>query len=748
MKEIYDIDGMHCAACAAAIERVLGRKDGVEQAEVSLTDERLTIRYDDSKLDRAAIMKAVSRAGFTATIREKRDLRETFQKRDTQVRKQRNELLLKFVFSAPLIVMTFAHLAGFHGFHFLHNPLHDAILQLILTLPVMILGRHFYINGIKGLITKAPTMDTLIAVSTLAAFIYSCFSMFGYFDGQIYFDSAVMIIVMVSLGKYLEARAKRKTSRAIEELVKLKPKTVAILRDDTEIHLPMDEVMPGDIMHVRPGETVALDGEVVRGAGMMDESFLTGESLPVNRSTGDEVLGGSINTDGNLHVRVTKADEDTVLSGIIRLVEAAQSSKAPIARLADRVSAYFVPTVIGIALLSGAAWMIAGEGFSFAVIIFVSVLVIACPCALGLATPTAIVVATGRAARMGIIIKDARALEQMQQPATILFDKTGTITTGEIEVREVLVYGAYSAREVVDLCASVEQGSEHALAKAVIKASDRLYPTDEFKAVVGNGVQGQVVYKDKTRSVFIGNEALLEQSGIVVSEAGRSDAKRLAKEGVTPVFVAIDGAFTGILGLFDIPRPDAEETIAALKAAGIRTVMLTGDNRYTAASVAARVGIDVVEAEMTPEKKATVVQKYAADGTVVMVGDGINDAVALANADIGIAVGRGTDIAIESADIILIKDRLYDIVNVLHLARATMRNIKQNLFWALFYNIIGIPVAMGILHIFGGPLLNPMFGCFAMSISSVFVVTNALRLRRFRMRAPGADTEMHGTAVR
>ena len=617
------------------------------------------------------------------------------------------------------------------------NPLNFALFQIILTVPVMAIGYKFYLIGFKNIIKLSPNMDSLIAVGTSAAFIYSLFGMYKIITGDIsyamhlYFEAAVTILTLITLGKYLEAVSKGKTSEAIKKLMGLVPKTATVIRDNKEIIVSVDEVVVGDIVLVKPGKKLPVDGEVIEGSTAIDESMLTGESIPVEKSVGSNVIGASINKTGFIKYKATKVGKDTALAQIIRLVEDAQGSKAPIAKMADVISSYFVPIVIGLAILSAIVWLIAGETPIFALTIFISVLVIACPCALGLATPTAIMVGTGKGAENGVLIKGGEALEITHKIDTIVFDKTGTITEGKPVVTDILTKNK-EKDVLLSLAASAEKGSEHPLGEAIVRAALEkkleLKTLNNFNAIPGHGIEVTI---DKD-NILLGNLKLMKEKNIDVEEF-KLDSDKLANEGKTPMYIAINNKLEGIIAVADVVKPSSFEAIKELHNMGIKVAMITGDNKKTAEAIAKQVGIDIVLSEVLPEDKANEVKKLQGQNNkVAMVGDGINDAPALAQADIGIAIGSGTDVAIESADIVLMRSDLMDVIVAIKLSKATIRNIKQNLFWAFGYNVLGIPVAMGVLHIFGGPLLNPMIAAAAMSLSSVSVLANALRLKKFR----------------
>jgi len=604
----------------------------------------------------------------------------------------------------------------------------------------VVAGNRFYRVGFKTLWHRAPNMDSLIAIGTAAAVLYSLSSTVRIAlgnqaaVGELYYETAAVILALILLGKTLEAISKGKTSQAIKKLMGLAPKSAVVLVDGQETEIPIGEVEVGDLVRVRPGEKIPVDGEVVEGYTAVDESMLTGESIPVEKQAGDQVTGASLNKNGSILFRATRVGSDTALAQIIKLVEQAQGSKAPIAQLADVVSGYFVPIVMGIALLAAAAWLITGQSVAFSLTIFTAVLVIACPCALGLATPTAIMVGTGRGAERGVLIKGGAALEETHRVQTIVLDKTGTVTEGAPVVTDVISADGLSPDELLRLAASAERNSEHPLGEAIVRSAAQkglaVDGLERFQAIPGRGIQARI----GSRELLLGNESLMAERGVAVSAlAGRSE--ELAARGRTPMFVAVDGSAAGIIAVADVPKPSSARAIRKLRDMGLEVVMITGDNRRTAQAIAEEVGVDRVLAEVLPQDKAREVRRIQSEGRkVAMVGDGINDAAALAQADIGIAIGSGTDVAIESADIVLMRNDLLDVAAAIQLSKATIRNIKQNLFWAFGYNVLGIPIAAGLLHLFGGPLLNPIFAAAAMSMSSVSVVSNALRLRRFRIR--------------
>ncbi len=739
------IGGMTCAACSQRVERVLGKLSGVASAAVNLAAERAVITYDPHTIKLPQLKQAIADAGYQPLeIVMDADADEHKARKEKEINTLRLKFIIAAIFALPLLYIAMIPMISWLPFsvpaaiHPDYHPLRYAIAQLILTIPVVAVGYRFYTVGFRALLSRSPNMDSLIAVSTTAAIGYSIYSIYRITQGDehgihgLYFETAGVIIALILLGKTLESISKGKTSEAIKKLMGLAPKTATVIRNGQEQELPIDEVELGDIVVVKPGEKVPVDGEVVEGYTAIDESMLTGESMPIDKKAGDKVYAASMNKNGSIRFRATKVGGDTALAQIIKLVEDAQGSKAPIAQLADVVSGYFVPIVIGIAIAAFAAWMIGGQTLTFALTKFISVLVIACPCALGLATPTAIMVGTGKGAELGILIKGGEALETAHKIDTIVFDKTGTITEGKPETTDILPHGGVDEQQLLLLAASAEQGSEHPLGEAIIrKAAQRgltLFAVQRFEALPGHGIE--VLVNDKT--VLIGNQKLMNDRGIPLGDS-TAHADRLSSEGKTPMYVSADGQFAGIIAVADVVKQSSAQAIRQLQSMGIEVAMITGDNRKTAQAIAKQVGIDTVLAEVLPQDKSSEVKKLQAAGKKVsMVGDGINDAPALVQADIGIAIGSGTDVAMESADIVLMKSDLMDVATAIHLSKSTIRIIKQNLFWAFAYNVAGIPIAAGVLYLFGGPLLNPMFAAAAMSLSSVSVLTNALRLKRFK----------------
>lgn len=744
-QESYRIEGMTCASCVQAVEKSVGKLEGINQVAVNLATEEMVVSYNEQLVSDATIKKTVSDAGFNAMEKkgEKGDIEEKEQKKVMKLKKIWRRFWQSALFAIPLLYVSMGHMVGL-PLPEIVNPeshaLNFALLQLVLTLPVLWLGRPFFIVGFRSLFKGRPNMDSLVALGTSAAFAYSLYATWLIAKGDdtyamaLYFESAAVILTLITLGKYFEAVSKGKTSEAIKKLMNLAPKTAIVLREGQEVELPVEDVLVEDVIFVRPGERIPVDGIIISGSTAVDESMLTGESLPVEKGLGDNVVGASLNKTGSFQFRATKVGKETTLSQIITLVEDAQGSKAPIAQLADKVSGVFVPVVMVLALLSGLGWFILGqESWVFALTITISVLVIACPCALGLATPTAIMVGTGKGAEHGVLIKSGDALEVTHKLQTLVFDKTGTLTEGKPKVTDIVTFGDMSETDLLSLAASAEKGSEHPLGQSIVEEAInrevQLIPTTDFNALPGHGISVSV----NDRSLLLGNKKLMVDTGISLMDSGKVTTE-LSNEGKTPMYVADkEAGLLGIIAVADTIKPTSRLAIKKLQDMGLEVVMMTGDNERTAQAIAKEVGITHVLSEVLPEDKAKKVKELQNMGKKVgMVGDGINDAPALAQADIGMAIGSGTDVAIESADIVLMRSHLMDVPTAIELSHATIKNIKENLFWAFAYNILGIPVAMGVLHLFGGPLLNPMIAGAAMSFSSVSVVLNALRLKRFK----------------
>ena len=740
----YIIEGMSCASCAMTIENAVSKIPGVEKASVNLATEIMTVEANDS-VTPEAIAKVVDGVGYSARPRGKsveEELEEKNEKKEAHLREMKRNLTISAIFTVPLLFIAMADMVGIPMPAFLspmQSPVSYALIQLALVLPIVWIGRRFFVDGFKALSKGHPNMDSLVALGTSAAFLYSLYGTYHVLEGHahfamnLYYESAGVILTLITLGKYFEDVSKGKTSMAIQTLVGLAPKMATVLRDGQEVEVPVEEVQVGDLIRVKPGEKVPVDGVVTEGNSTVDESMLTGESIPVSKAVGDEVIGASLNKTGSFILKATKIGKDTALSQIIQLVEQAQGSKAPIAKLADKVSGVFVPIVIVLALVSGLAWYFLGqESWVFALTITISVLVIACPCALGLATPTAIMVGTGKGAENGILLKSGEALEEANHVNMVVFDKTGTITNGTPVVTDVVTADNADADALIRLAASLEVASEHPLGEAIVaKAKEQgaaLEEVTNFEAIPGFGIKGHV----GETLVFLGNEKWMRENGLA-NESMNEKANHFAEQGKTPLYIGYNDAVQGLIVVADTVKESSARAIQTLHEMGIQVAMMTGDHERTAQAIAAEVGIDRVFSEVLPQDKANYVSKLQEEGYIVaMVGDGINDAPALAQAQVGIAIGTGTDVAIESADAVLMKSDLMDVPAMLKLSRATIRNIKENLFWAFAYNVIGIPFAMGVLHLFGGPLLNPMIAGAAMSFSSVSVVLNALRLKRWK----------------
>ncbi|OGR18381.1 MAG: copper-translocating P-type ATPase [Desulfobacterales bacterium GWB2_56_26] len=750
---IADIGGMHCAACSSRIERVVGNMEGVAQCAVNLSTEQARIRFDADRISVQAIEEAIAGLGFTARAASpESDAEDQFEQSARQLLAMKRRLLPVFVLAILVTSFSMAHMVGIvlpDGVRPDASPLTYAVIQFLLTLPVLYLGRNFYLIGIPALLRGGPNMDSLIAIGTGAAFIYSTWNMVEIGLGHnvvahahdLYFESAAMLIAMISLGKYFEARSKARTTDAIRHLIQLAPETATLIEGGAQRQVAVRDIRVGDRILIRPGERVAVDGTIVDGESAVDESMLTGESMPVRKKVGDTIYGGTLNKNGALVMTAAHVGRDTMLARIIRLVRDAQGTKAPIASLADRISFYFVPTVIVLAAFAGIGWYLLGDaGFSYALRIFIAVLVIACPCAMGLATPTSIMVGTGRGAQLGVLVKTGEVLELAQKVQTVVFDKTGTLTLGKPQVIDILPEDDFAGDEnlILTLAAGAESRSEHPLAEAVIKAAETrglaVPEPQAFMAIPGRGIEAQLLVAGGTRDVLFGNRELLQERGVSgLTGATDERAAELSDQGKTVLYLAAGGKLAALLTIADPLKSEARDTVRQLQGMGLDVVMLTGDNPQTARAIARQAGIERVVAGVLPDKKEEEIVRLQQEGRVVaMIGDGINDAPALARADVGIAMGTGIDVAVESADIVLMSGHLSGVGRAIGLSRATLRNIKQNLFWAFAFNIIGIPVAAGVLVIFGGPTLNPMLAGAAMALSSVTVVGNALRLRFYR----------------
>ena len=755
-KEVFDITGMTCSACSARIEKGVSGMEGAQEVNVNLLKNSMTVTYDEGRTSPQQIIEKVEDIGYGASVHSAARQPQTgspaaagggSDAASAQMKRMKKRLIVSLVFTVPLFYISMGHMAGWPLPSVLlgtENAMIFAFTQFLLLLPVLAAGGHYFRNGFKNLWRRSPNMDSLIALGSGAAFVYGIYAIykiawgFGHgdlelvhhFSMDLYFESSGMILTLITLGKFMEARAKARTSDAITKLMDLAPKTAVLVKDGQETEIPVDDVQTGDVLAVRDGDTVPVDGRIVEGYASIDESAITGESIPAEKQAGDKVTGGTINRTGYFRMEATAVGENTTLAKIIRLVDEATSSKAPIAKLADKVSGVFVPAVIAIALLAAVIWFALGYGFEFSLSIAISVLVISCPCALGLATPTAIMVGTGRGAANGILIKSAEALETAHSVDTVVLDKTGTVTEGKPRVTDVLC-GDSSGKELLSVAASLESRSSHPLAEPILQEAYRegadIREVQEYRMIPGQGIAGKLDGQD----CYAGNRRLMQTLGIS-AENFLSEEERLADEGKTPLYFALGNRLLGLIAAADVVKPTSREAVARMQKMGMDVIMLTGDNARTAEAIRRQVGLETVIADVLPQDKERKVFELQQQGRkVAMVGDGINDAPALARADVGIAIGAGTDVAIESADIVLMKSDLMDVPSAVSLSRAVMRNIKQNLFWALFYNAVCIPVAAGALFIPLGLKLNPMIGAAAMSFSSVSVVTNALRLRFF-----------------
>ena len=739
-KEEFALEGLQCAGCVSTVEKVVRDLPGVKEANVNLATEKMMVQFNPKEADVQKIMETVSLAGYQAIlINDEEDvLEKTAIKKEKQLQSLKVRAWVSGVFAIVLLYIAMGEMIGLPLPQILQpmeHPIVFSVTQLILVTPILWVGRSYFVNGFKALIRKHPNMDSLVALGTSAAILYSVWSTIRILSGEyhyvmhLYVESAAVILAFITVGKYFETLTKGRTSQAIQSLVALSPKVATVIRDGKEVEVPVEELQVGEVVFVRPGEKIPVDGVILSGESFVDESMITGESVPVFKKEGSKVVGATLNTTGSFQVEVSQVGKDTTLSQIIRLVEEAQGSKAPIAAIADRVAGIFVPIVMGLSLLAGLYWgLIGGESFEFVVTVMISVLVIACPCALGLATPTAIMVGTGFGAKRGILIKSSAALEEAGHVGVVLLDKTGTITNGKPKVVDIQVFNDYSTEEVLKIAASIEKHSEHPLGKAIVEEAEKqefdVLPIEQFQSISGMGIQGIVDGKE----VLLGNHLLLQNQGIAVDEFN-AVIDGVASKGQTAMFVAIQKQVAGIIVVADTIKATSKEAIQQMKALGLQVRMVTGDHEKTAKAIANEVGIETVYSQVLPNEKASVVQQLLDEGyQVAMVGDGINDAPALAKATVGIAIGSGVDVAIETADMVMMQDDLRLVAKTIQLSKMTMMTIKENLFWAFIYNVIGIPVAMGVLHFFGGPLLSPMIAGAAMSFSSVSVVLNALRL--------------------
>jgi Cu+-exporting ATPase len=747
----FDVTGMTCSACSARIEKNIGKTQGVIETNVNLLTNSMTVKYDESMLNDDNIIKVVEDTGYGASLANSgKDEAKSDDKTDdkSEIKEMKKRLIVSFIFAVPLFYISMGHMLNWPLpgiFHGMENALIFAFTQFLLCLPVMIINSKYYKIGFKTLIKGSPNMDSLIAIGTSAAAAYGVYAIYkiGYglghmdmdmvmqFSMDLYFESAAVVLALITLGKFLEARAKGRTSDAIKKLMDLSPKTALVERNGIEEEIPVEDVAMGDVIIVKPGQSIPVDGTIIFGNSSIDESMLTGESIPVEKGVGDKVIGASINKSGFFKFEAQKVGDDTTLSQIIRLVEEASSSKAPISKMADKISGIFVPVVIAIAVAATIVWLILGADFEFALSIGIAVLVISCPCALGLATPTAIMVGTGKGAENGILIKSAEALETAHHIQTVVMDKTGTITEGKPRVTDLITDGI-DKTEMLRIAASAEKGSEHPLADAIVEEAKNLnldlYDVENFEAIPGQGLRAEV----NSKIYYLGNLRLINEQNINIKNF-EAKSMKFAEQGKTPLYFADEDGVLGIISVADIVKPTSEAAIKEFEAMGIEVVMLTGDNKKTAEAIRKQLNISRAVAEVLPQDKEREIRKIQEQGRkVAMIGDGINDAPALARADVGIAIGAGTDVAIESADIVLIRSDLLDAVTAVQLSKATLKNIKQNLFWAFIYNSIGIPLAAGVFFGILGWKLNPMFAGAAMSLSSVSVVSNALRLKFFK----------------
>lgn len=758
-KDFFDITGMTCSACANRIEKGVKKLPGIQEVSVNLLKNSMMVSYDETALNRDDIIQSVEKAGYGASVKEETQKSQVSsntgaEKKDAakeQYKLMKKRLFWSAVFTIPLFYISMGHMFGWplpQGFLGMENAMNFAFTQFLLLVPILFINSHYYKTGFRTLFEGSPNMDSLVALGSGAAVVYGIYAIYkisyglGHMDMQmvdsfmmdLYFESAGTILTLITLGKTLEARAKGKTSDAITKLMDLAPKVARVERNGKEMRIPVEEVQAGEIIIVKAGESVPVDGVVLEGNSSVDESALTGESIPVEKHEGDTVIGATINKTGYFKMRATKVGNDTALAQIVRLVDEATSSKAPIAKLADKVSGVFVPIVITIAIVSTVVWLLAGYGLEFALSIGIAVLVVSCPCALGLATPTAIMVGTGRGATNGILIKSAEALETAHSLNTVVLDKTGTITQGKPVVTDILTEKGKKEEEVLQIAASLEKLSEHPLAEAIVAEAKKrrinFLPVEDFKQIPGQGISGNI----NGKVCLAGNSRMMNAFRVSNDKLVRL-GEQLADNGKTPLFFSYGGKMVGVVAVADVVKPTSKQAIQELSSMGIEVVMLTGDNKKTAQAIQKQVGVDRVVAEVFPEDKEKEIRRLQEQGKkVAMVGDGVNDAPALARADVGIAIGAGTDVAIESADFVLMKSDLLDVSTAIQLSKAVIRNIKQNLFWAFIYNIIGIPIAAGVFYLAFGLKMNPMIGALAMSFSSVFVVSNALRLRWFKAK--------------
>lgn len=752
MNKKFNVTGMTCSACSASVEKAVKKLEGINSVSVNLLTNSMVVHYNEEVIDENNIIEAVTSAGYGASVfsKNKNEIKVSDKMRvEDEIKEMKKRLIISFAFLIPLMYISMGHMMGLPLPSFLsglENAISYGMTQFLLALVIVYVNRKYYQVGFKTLFKGSPNMDTLIAIGSSAAMVYGIFAIYrmGYGLGiqdfelvekyhmDLYFESAAMILALITLGKYLEKKSKGKTSEAITKLMDLAPKTATILRNNKEVIVPIEEVLKDDIVMVKPGESIPVDGVIIEGSSFIDQSAITGESIPVEKNIGDKVIAATINKNGYFKFKAEKVGDDTTLAQIISLVEDASSSKAPIAKLADKISGVFVPIVISISIISTIVWLLVGKSFEFSLSIGIAVLVISCPCALGLATPVAIMVGTGKGAENGILIKSAEALETAHKIQTVVLDKTGTITEGKPKVTEIVVNSNINKNELLKIAASIEKPSEHPLADAIVEKAKKenitLLDVDNFISITGKGIKAEI----NNNIYYAGNLSLMKENNIDYSKFEKV-INDLAKKGKTPLCFSDDSILFGVIAVADTIKPTSKKAIEEFKNMGINIVMLTGDNKNTAEAIRKELNIDKVIAEVLPQDKEKEVRKIQESGKkVAMIGDGINDAPALARADVGIAIGAGTDIAIESADIVLMKSDLLDGVTTIKLSKAVIKNIKENLFWAFFYNAIGIPLAAGVFYNILGWKLNPMFGAFAMSLSSVCVVSNALRLKLFK----------------
>lgn len=731
-KVLLKIDGMTCSACSSGLEKYLNKQDGVKNASVNLIMNNAAVEYDDEKLSFEQVEKFVEKAGFTSLGID------NFEREEKKKSNEKYKLIWLSVVSILILYISMSHMVGLPAIPFLHmvnHPVNFAITLFVLTVIVLFFGKDILKNGYKNLIHKSPNMDTLVMIGVLASFVYSLYGTARILYGdtmyveKLYYESAAIVVFFIKIGKFIESKNKDKTKEALQNLMTITPNNAIIVKDGKEITVTLDEIQKGDIVVCKPGEKIAVDGEIIEGKTHTNESFITGESVPVKREVGSKVIAGSINYEGTIKYKAEKIGKESTVSEIVRLVSNATATKAPISKIADTISGYFVPVVLGISVVAFITWLILTKDFSVAINIFVSVLVVACPCSLGLATPLAIVIASGRASKSGILIKTSEALENSHKVKTVCFDKTGTLTEGNLSVSHIYNYSGLTENDLVKLVASLENKSEHPIARVIVATAKQrgieLEEILDFKAIAGFGVSGKSAHGD---TIFIGNSKLMEQNGVVIDN--KNDEQTLLNDGNSILFVAMNNKLVGLFGVKDVLKNNVKDVIGKLRKKGIEVVMLTGDNEKTANIIAKQIGIDKVISDVTPKEKAEKIKELKKQGMVLMCGDGINDSVSLVTADVGVSISTGTDIAIDSAGVVIMSDNIEKVNELMNISSEAIRNIKQNLFWAFFYNVCMIPIACGIFR-FKGIELNPMIAAFAMTVSSLTVVLNALRLKRY-----------------